>query len=186
MVKYYADPNSSFRNEIFYDQILRAQIKSKWYLAEDKKEIAGKFHLLHQNDIGNLANDFEFRIPEGKGRKLHDLEADQLLLFFYNPECDACKQMSSALKGSFTISTAVDQGRLKILCVYTDNDLSIWYRHLHEFPPNWIQGRDENEYLHKNGIYDLKAIPTIYLLDQNKKVILKDCTSIEELQSNIQ
>jgi len=42
---------------------------------------------------------------------------------------------------------------------------------------------DENEYLYKNKIYDLRAVPTIYLLDKDKKVILKDCTSLLDLEA---
>ncbi len=54
----------------------------------------------------------------------------------------------------------------------------IWKKHLPEMPKNWIHGRDENEYPYKNNIYDLHAIPTIYLLDRNKRVILKDVLSV--------
>jgi hypothetical protein len=52
-------------------------------------------------------------------------------------------------------------------------------------PVQLIHGRDENEVRYKNQIYDLKAIPSICLLDQNKKVILKDCTSIEEIETGL-
>ncbi|HBK95202.1 MAG TPA: DUF5106 domain-containing protein, partial [Porphyromonadaceae bacterium] len=34
----------------------------------------------------------------------------------------------------------------------------------------------------KQKLYDIKAIPTLYLLDKDKKVILKD-TSIEAIES---
>lgn len=40
-------------------------------------------------------------------------------------------------------------------------------------PQNWILGTDNN-FIKDNAIYDLKAMPSIYLLDHNKKVILKD------------
>jgi hypothetical protein len=186
LTRAYADPNSPFRNEIFYDKILKAQIDSKWNTEWDKKESTRKLHLLHQNDVGSLANDFEYLSPNGQKRNMHNLRAEYLLLFFNNPECNACKEMRSTMMSSSIIRNATSDGKLKILSVYTDIDLSVWYKHLLEFPSNWIQGRDNDEYLYKNDVYDFKAIPTIYLLDQNKKVILKDCTSIKELEGKIQ
>jgi len=185
LAKIYSNPNSSFRNEVFYDKILKAQMDSKWYTAMDKQEVLYRLHLLHQNDVGDLANDFEYRTPGGQKNSMFNLEADYLLLFFYNPECEACKEMTQALKHSSFIEKVTATGRLKIFCVYTDMDLSAWYRHLHEYPSLWIQGRDQDEYLYKHDIYDLRAIPTLYLLNRNKKVILKDCIAVEELERNI-
>ena len=186
LTRAYADPNSSFRNEIFYDKILKAQMDSKWNTDWVKKEAIRKRHLLHQNDVGSLANNFEYLAPNGQKRSMHNLKANYILLFFYNPECHACKEMKATLLRSSIIRNAILDGKLKILSVYTDADLSVWYKHLLEFPSNWLQGRDNDRYLYKNDIYDLRAIPTIYLLDQHKKVILKDCTSINELEGKIQ
>ena len=42
--------------------------------------------------------------------------------------------------------------------------------------------QDENEYLYKSNVYDLHAIPTIYLLDRNKKVILKDVLDVRVIE----
>ncbi|MNP83768.1 hypothetical protein D3C76_1828110 [compost metagenome] len=38
----------------------------------------------------------------------------------------------------------------------------------------WINGFDTDSKILSFNLYDLKASPTIYLLDENKKVILKD------------
>lgn len=186
LLSFYADPNSALRNESFYDQLLKVQTNSQWYTKAEKQQALRKLHLLHQNDVGSLANDFEYNTPGDKRKKLYDIKAERLLLFFYNPECNACKEMSAALKESAAVSNAVDKKTMTVLAMYTDNDLALWRRHLHEYPSQWLQGRDENEYLYKNDIYNLKAIPTIYLLDSNKKVLLKDCTHIEELEQKLQ
>jgi hypothetical protein len=74
---------------------------------------------------------------------------------------------------------------LTILSIYTDQDEKLWLDHLNEFPPRWIQGRDNNEFLYKNKVYDLRAIPTIYLLDSDKKVLLKDVMSVLEIEEKL-
>ena len=39
---------------------------------------------------------------------------------------------------------------------------------------HWVNSYDDGEVIFGNLLYDIKAIPTLYLLDKNKKVILKD------------
>ena len=40
----------------------------------------------------------------------------------------------------------------------------------------WINSYESTVSLKNVEIYDLKAIPTLYLLDKDKKVVLKDVT----------
>ena len=43
-----------------------------------------------------------------------------------------------------------------------------------KMPANWINGFDSNQKIANEELYDLKAMPTLYLLDKGKKVLLKD------------
>ena len=43
-------------------------------------------------------------------------------------------------------------------------------------PKEWINGYDKKLVIKEKNLYDLKAIPTLYLLDKDKKVLLKDAT----------
>jgi hypothetical protein len=157
-------------------------MNSKWYGGYEKEVAAGKLKLLQQNNLGNPANDFTYLTPAGYKKKMYHIRADFILLYFNNPECPACKEMKEALVKSETIRLKVKSGELKVLSMYTDKDEKLWLSHLNEYPESWIQGRDEDEYLYKNKIYDLRAIPTIYLLDKDKKVLLKDCTNVGEIE----
>ncbi len=141
--------------------------------------------LKEQNIPGYTANNFSFTTLSGKKNQLYHIDAKYTLLFFYNPECEACKEYKEMLKSSTVISMAIRTGMLKVLAIYIDKDISIWEKHLPEMPKNWIQGRDNNEYLYKNKIYDLHAIPTIYLLDKDKKVILKDVLDVRMIEKAI-
>ena len=57
-----------------------------------------------------------------------------------------------------------------------DEDKEEWERHLPDFPKEWINGYDKKLVIKEKNLYDLKAIPTLYLLDKDKKVLLKDAT----------
>jgi thiol-disulfide isomerase/thioredoxin len=181
----FSHPNSGYRNAALYSKLLQSQIQSRWYGTYEKQVADEKLQLLRQNDVGNAANNFEFLTPHGQKKKMYDLKSKLLLLFFFNPECEACKEMKQALQASGIINEKIASGDLKLLAVYTDKDTNTWRKHLPEVPRQWINGRDEDENLYKNRIYDLSAIPTIYLLNQGKKVLLKDCTSVPQLESKI-
>ena len=69
-----------------------------------------------------------------------------------------------------------------------DEELDEWRKHLNEFPKEWINGYDKKFAIKEQQLYDLKAIPTLYLLNKEKTVLLKDATAqaIEEYLTNVE
>lgn len=179
------DPNSSLRNETLYMRVLQEKLKSTFTDSSSKNKARERLYLLMQNRVGGAANDFTYYTASGGRRTLNAIKARYTLLYFYNPECDACKQMKTALLASEVITRAVSSGDLKVLAIYTDRNEKIWINHLADMPSPWIHGRDENEYLYKNKVYDLRAIPTLYLLDAQKKVLLKDVLDLRQVEAVI-
>lgn len=181
----FSNPNSPYWNRHLYQKILEAELQSKWYTDYEKQKAKGRLQLLLQNNVGSTANDFAYLTPAGDKKKMYDIKANFLLLYFNNPECNACKEMRSGLAMSNIINQKIKTGELKILSIYTEKDEKLWLKHLNEYPQKWLQGRDQNEYLYKDNIYDLRAIPTLYLLDSNKKVLLKDVLNLTELENKL-
>lgn len=174
--KYLYDPNSPMRNEELYIPILQSVIASP--LLEDAYKIRPA-HLLEialKNRLGQPAIDFTYTLANGQKQTLYNIKSAYLLLFFYNPECDACKEITNQLSASSLISEYMKQNKLKILAVYPDEDIEAWKSHISYMPATWINAYDKSVTLKNDEIYDLKAIPTLYLLDKDKKVILKDVT----------
>ena len=56
---------------------------------------------------------------------------------------------------------------------YTDqvDSLNTYFK---DIPDNWILGYNNNEIIIKEKLYFWEYIPSIYLIDNNKKIILKD------------
>lgn len=183
--KPFGDPNSPYRNEALFREVLMAKLMSPYYGQTVKTLMQKKIDLLQQNQPGNKANDFTYITPEGHNRKLFELRTNHVLLFFYNPECDACKQMKAALAASQVIGKQITSRQLTVLAIYVDRDQKLWRKHIAEIPRDWINGRDDNEYLYKNGVYDLRAIPTLYLLNKDKRVILKDCLDLKKIENQL-
>ena len=80
------------------------------------------------------------------------------------------------------INQLLEQKRLTVLSIYPDEELDEWRKHLNEFPKEWVNGYDKTFAIKEQQLYDLKAIPTLYLLNKDKTVLLKDAPAqtIEE------
>lgn len=177
--KYLYDPNSPMRNEELYIPVLDAMLEST--VLDDTEKILpkGRRELAEQNRPGRQAEDFTYTLVSGKSGTLYGVKADYTLLFINNPGCHACEEGIKELKQAPAINKEFEAGNLKILSVYPDEDKEEWERHLSDFPKEWINGYDKKLMIKEKNLYDLKAIPTLYLLDKNKKVLLKDATVMQ-------
>lgn len=86
------------------------------------------------------------------------------------------RKLRIRLAASPFVTEWIKNNKLKILAVYPDEDLEAWKKHISYMPAGWINSYDSTVSLKNDEIYDLKAIPTLYLLDKDKKVVLKDVT----------
>ena len=57
---------------------------------------------------------------------------------------------------------------------YPDEDIEAWRAYLPNMPSSWINAYDKEQTLTLKTLYDLSALPSFYLLDKDKKVLLKD------------
>ncbi|WP_050767779.1 thioredoxin-like domain-containing protein [Sphingobacterium spiritivorum] len=94
---------------------------------------------------------------------------------FYEPDCNSCKTIIENMKNMPELNELIDNKKLlKILAVYAIGNEDIWKDYFPQMPANWINGIDKNQFIINRNLYDLKASPTMYLLDKSKHVILKD------------
>lgn len=186
--KYLYDPNSPMRNEEFYIPVLQSVIASPLVDEVHKIRPAHLLELALKNRVGNPATDFTYTMANGQKGSLYQVKSDYLLLFFYNPDCHACKEITDQLSASPLVREWLKENKLKVLAMYPDEDLAAWEKHIPDMPAGWINSNDKSLSLKNDELYDLKAIPTLYLLDKEKKVILKDVTfqQFESYLSQIQ
>ena len=126
------------------------------------------------NKVGTKAADFRFADARGRIRTLYGIKAPYTLLFFSNPGCNACMEIINVLKGEPAISGMIADGTLAVLNRYIDEDLQAWRDYMSIYPKEWYNGFDPELVLRNNDIYYVRAIPSLYLLDESKMVILKD------------
>jgi hypothetical protein len=174
--QYLYNPDSPVYDEEKLIPFLQQELKSP--VLSDAEKIRPQFLLesIMKNRIGQTANDFTYTLTDDKTGTLHALEADYILLYFNDPECEDCLLLTRRLIVSPIINDFIKQGKLKILTVYTNDDVEAWKKHASAVLNSWIYSRDAEQLINMEGIYNIKRFPTIYLLDKDKKVLLKDTT----------
>jgi hypothetical protein len=83
-------------------------------------------------------------------------------------------QIINVLKGEPAIAQMIADKTLAVLNIYIDEDIQAWRSYMPIYPEEWYNGFDPDFVLRSNEIYAVRAIPSLYLLDNEKRVILKD------------
>jgi len=180
--KYLYDPNSPVRNERFYCSLLEPYLAST-LIDDDWKIRPGKqYELAQKNKVGTKALDFTYTLKNEAESNLYGVKSKFLLLFFHNPGCTDCKEQREKILASSLLTKLQEDGSLKVLSLYPDQDLSEWKKYYSELPDNWINGYDKQAKMKDEEVYDLKAIPSLYLLNDQKIVLLKDAR-FEEIEA---
>ena len=172
--KYHYDPNSPMRNEEMYLHFVKKYAEYEGLSEVEKDKYSRQARLCALNRLGTKAADFRFADKRGVIRNLYDIDAPLTLLFFSNPGCNACMDIINVLKGDPYISGLIAEGKLAVLNIYIDEDIQAWRSYMPVYPEEWYNGFDPDFVLRENDIYAVRAIPSLYLLDAEKRVILKD------------
>lgn len=174
--KYLYDPNSPMRNEDYYIPILEQMSASVRLTETDRLRPADRLKQARKNRPGMVAADFAYVTPKGKQARMSELKADYTLLFFYDPDCSNCREHEYLLSETPPFINMLEKGILCALAVYPDDDEKEWLLKSLQMPHGWIIGWNKQGDIRSKTLYEIRATPTMYLLDKQKKVILKDAS----------
>ena len=180
-----SDPNSQLRDDELYMPVLRLRIASPFTDEATRERCRYRLDILSQNRIGHKANNIRYTLFDGFEGTLYGIKAEFTLVFINNPGCEMCRTVREEICASALLTNYISSGRLKVLAIYPDQDLDEWLRYRSEIPSNWINGYDKECVMRTSGTYNLAAIPSLYLLDKDKTVLVKDAVSIPLIESAI-
>ena len=173
--KYLYEPNSPMHDEELHILVLRALVNNPRLDEMDKLRPRHLLEMALKNRPGDVAADFAVTCRDGRRKCLSEIKAEHTLLYFNDPDCEDCRRVKERLASSPTVNRLLESGRLKLLSVCVEGKTAAWERAA--FPARWIDGYDAGQRLTREQVYDLKAMPTLYLLDAGKRVILKDASA---------
>lgn len=174
--KYLYDPNSPLRDEELYVPFIEYVLSSNDSDGISRMRPALQLEEINKNRWDAMATDFTYMLPDGRTGSLHGIRAEYILLYFHNPDCGDCQRTKEMLERSELISSLTEAGKMNILALYPNGNPEEWEACCRmSMPDGWINARDGSKKLViKEQLYFLRAIPSLYLLDRDKRVILKD------------
>ena len=185
--KYFLDPNSPYRSEELYIPVAEHLLASPYSTEIQRQRAQWLLPRLHLNRPGEPAADFPFLTPKGRRTSFYAVLAErkpqQTLLFFSNPGCPNCLEITKALNADPQVQARIASGKLLVVNIYPDEDVVAWLDYLPNYPEEWVCGQDGDQVLHTDTLYWLRAIPSLYLLDTAGRVMLKDATLEDVLQN---
>lgn len=180
--KRFSDPADPIHNENLYMVVLK-HATEKFVLSATEKE---KQRLLlegaRKNMIGSIATDFDYITPNDKTvHHLKDLKADNILVYFNNPDCEACETVKARLESNEYINQLVKDKKLIVLAIYPYDDQKLWKKA--KYPKMMINGWNQSRQIEYAELYDLPTLPCFYLLDKDYKVLVKNEGSLNKVEA---
>ena len=178
---YLANPKSPMRNDRIYAAMLGALASAPDSVLpiEVRGRLLDSREQAMLNMPGTRANDFTFVDRSGNETSLRSVEAEHIVLYFHDPECEQCISMQQRA----VASSALHSSRVKVLHIYPEENTEAWANAKGDgLPTEWVDGRVTGGSLMARRLYWFAQMPSFYLLDSQKRVILKD-TTIEAIEN---
>ena len=171
---YLYNPSSPLRNDLYYEPVLSFLVGHQGLDASTRSRYSTLLKLLQKNMPGNSAADFPYVDRHGKKLRLSAGATALRLLVFYDPGCQHCAEIIESLRSSAAINAHIDAKQFEVLAICPVGDEATWKAYDKSIPATWANGFDYSKAVIEGERYDVKAFPTLYLLDEDNKVLLKD------------
>lgn len=172
---YLYEPSSPVADDEAYAVVVDCLLKDRKLGEADLLRLEDTHRSLMRNRVGSKAADFEFVDRDGNCGRLSDAVSDKnyTLLVFYDPDCHDCAEMERYLASS----PLLNEKSIGVLMMspYGEQD-GLWLRHAATMPAEWRVARPADDDFEDSDLYDIRATPTVYLLDRAGMVVAKNIT----------
>lgn len=172
--------NAVLNSDEAYSLFIQSILKSSKLKKNEKERYRRQLAKMNTNQINMTAVDFEYKDRKGDKHKLHETDAVMTLLVFTDPGCEDCRMARLRLSTNVVLNTLIDNKQLAVVFIYPEEYSDDWVETTAGDPEKWLVGawEDADEY------YDLRVLPSIYLLDKEKTILEKHLT-VEDLISRL-
>lgn len=143
-----------------------------WVSEESLQSLKGDADNIRPTMLGNKMPDITTYTENGRPLRLYDLKADFTILFIWDPECGTCKKFAPDIV-AFYEKYKTDNVKVVTICNQAGE----------KFPKCWSAIKEKNminlintgdEYLRYHAKVRNTKVPKLYILDSDKKILLKD------------
>ena len=165
---------SPYVSEELYEVFLEAFTEIEVFDEVHAERYAWQLRGLRKNRPGMTAADFGYVTPDGQRSTLHSTPATgEILLIFYDPDCGNCHKIIGSLREDSRVTEGIRKGELTVMAIYSGDNFEQWKSTVGDMPADWIVGY-ENGRIEEEELYDFQAMPTVFLLDKDKKILRRN------------
>ena len=141
-----------------------------WANAQMKKNLKDHADRLRKSLIGQKGSNLIMQDVNLKPRALYDIKNKYTVLYIFDPDCGSCKKETPKLV-EFYNKKKFD---VQVYAVSADTSMVKMREYISEMKMKWITVNGPRTYVGPyQDLYDANTTPTLYVLDNEKKIIGK-------------
>ena len=154
-----------------YDTYFASGEMDYWANNQLKNNLKERADQLRLSLVGNTAPNLVMQNESLQRRALHEMKNKYTVIYFYDPDCGHCKKETPKLKEFYT-NTKYDIG---IFTVSADTSMTKMRNYISDMGmQKWTNVNGPRTYtVSYQKQYDALTTPTIYVLNNEKKIIAK-------------
>lgn len=161
--------------------------------------------MIRRNSVGHVAENFEYvtlkgevchlwdrfseyRISitkpacngngDGEEYKAEKVHFPPIMVVFFTADCRDCREGIVSLSYSAIVRSLVKEKKLRVMAICTEGNLSSVSTII---PKDWIAGSDGG-YIARNRLYSIRHTPSVYYMDKEGTVLLRDASVSSAIQ----
>jgi thiol-disulfide isomerase/thioredoxin len=175
MVLYQA-PEIMGLDEVFvnlYDKYFASGQMDYWALGSVQKTLKDHADKIRMSMIGRTGPNLIMQDQNFQQRSMYDIKNKYTILFIFDPDCGHCREETPHLVEFYNKKKSAYN--FEVFAVSADTSMVKMRNFIKEFKTPWITVNGPRTYMkeHYSKIYHSETTPTIYILDDKKKIIAK-------------
>lgn len=174
-----SEPTWDYHNEELFAKVMEHASTASCLSDNERLRPKSMLEVVRKNAPGTVANEINYETLDGSRHKLSDISTPYTLIYFNDPECLSCAKVKERLDTTTLLKVMVSDSTLTVLGIYPLDNVEEWKAE--PFPSYIINGWDWEQKVDEEMTYDLMTMPMFYLLDRDKRVILKNEASLNRV-----
>jgi peroxiredoxin len=184
----YQNPEFMGMDQVFvhvYDTYFASGEMNYWVNDKMKKNLKEHADRLRKSLLGSTAPNLIMQDASLQPRSMYSIKTKYTILFFFDPDCGHCKTETPKLVDFYTRNKS--RYDVEVYAVSADTSIQKMKDYIRDMKMPWITVNGPRTYVGSyHDLYDAITTPTIYILDDRKKIIGKKLAAdrVEEFLAN--